>query len=163
MKRAPLALLVFGAMSSLAFGQSPQSKPNLSGIWVFSPQKSTLKVPAPTSMTLQIEQNDPQITFARNQVYGDQSFDWKLDIVADGQKEVVQNSSAYTTNNRAYWQGNSLILDQKIAAPDGTKVNDLVTYSLADDGRTLQALEHETTVGAKGSVTNKWVYDKKAQ
>lgn len=164
MKRALLSLLVFGAMSTLVVsGQTPQAKPNLSGTWVFNAQKSTLKVPPPTSMTLQIEQNDPQISFARTQVYGDQNFDWKLEAVADGQKEVVQNTPAYTANSRVFWEGNSLILDQKMSAPDGTKVNDLVTYSLADDGKTLQAIERQTTVGAKGAVTNKWIYEKKAQ
>lgn len=164
MKPEFLSLLVLTALSSLMLsGQTPQSKPNLSGTWVFNAQKSTLKVTAPTSMTLQIQQNDPQISFARTQVYGDQNFDWKLEAVADGQKEVVQTMPAYTTNSRVYWEGNSLVLDQKISAPDGTKVNDQVTYSLADDGKTLLAVEHETTVGAKGSVTNKWIYEKKAQ
>jgi hypothetical protein len=114
-------------------------------------------------MTMQIDQNDPQVRFARTQMYGDQSFDWKLDIVADGKSEVVQKSPAYTANSRVFWQGNSLVLEQKITAPDGTTMNDLVTYSLADDGKTLQGVERQATVGAKGNTTNTWVYDKKGQ
>jgi hypothetical protein len=164
MRRAIVLLLLIGAMSIPAvYGQGPQSKPNFSGTWIFDAQKSILKVPAPSSMTLQIDQNDPQVGFARTQVYGDQSFDWKLQTIADGQKEVVENSPRYTTNSRVYWEGNSLVIDQKITASDGTTVTDLVTYSLADDGKTLQAVERQVTVGAKGSTTNKWVYDKKAQ
>jgi hypothetical protein len=114
-------------------------------------------------MTMQIDQNDPQVRFARTLVYGNQSFDWKLDVVADGKKEVTQNSTLYTTKSRVYWQGDSLVIDQKIIAPDGTTATDLVTYSLADDGKTLQGVERQVTAGTKGSTTNKWIYDKKVQ
>lgn len=164
MKPAIVLLVLMGVLSGLAvYGQAPESKPNFSGTWIFDAQKSSLEVPAPSTMTMQIDQSDPQVRFSRTQVYGNQSFDWKLDILADGQKEVVQKSPRYTANSRLYWQGNSLVLDQKITAPDGTTMNDLVTYSLADDGKTLQGVERQATVGAKGSTTNKWVYDKKAQ
>lgn len=161
MRRAIVPLLLLGAM--FAYGQGPQSRPNLSGTWIFDAQKSSLKVPPPSSMTLQIDQKDPQIGITRTQVYDNQTFDWKLDTITDGDNEVVQNSPRFTTNSRVYWQGSSLVIDQKIKAPDGTTVTDLVTYSLADDGKTLQAVEHQATVGAKGSVTNKWVYEKKAE
>jgi hypothetical protein len=163
MKLTIAPLLLLAAMSSFAFGQAPSSKPNLSGTWVFDASKSALKVTAPTSLTMLINQNDPQIQLSRTQVYGDQSFDWKLDTVTDAQKEVVQKSPLYVTTSRAYWKDNSLVIDQKITANDGTTVNDMVLYSLGDDGKTLQAVEHQTTVGAKGAVTNKWVYEKKAQ
>jgi hypothetical protein len=164
MKPAIVSLLLLGTLCCFsAYGQVPQSKPNFSGVWIFDAQKSSLKVPAPSSLTMRIDQNDPQIGFNRTQVYGDQSFDWKLDTIADGQKEVTQNLTLYTTKSRVYWQGDSLVIDQKIIAPDGTTMNDLVTYSLADDGKTLQGVERQATVGAKGSTTNKWVYDKKAQ
>ena len=113
-------------------------------------------------MTLEIAQNDPEISFSRTQVYDAQNYEWKLDIVADGQKEVVQDAPGYTTRSRVYWEGNAIVVDQKITAPDGTKVDDVVTYTLINDG-TLQALEKQTTVGAKGATTNKWVYDRKAQ
>ena len=47
-----------------------------------------------------------------------------------------------------------------MTAQDGTKVSDVVTYTLLPDG-SLQALETQTTVGGKGANNNKWVYDKK--
>jgi hypothetical protein len=155
-------LIVLLALAAAVEAQNAP-KPNLSGTWVFNPQKSALKVPPPSSIMLTIVQNDPQVQLARTQVYGDQSFKWDLDIVADGQKEVVQNSPAYTANVRAYWQGNALIVDQKITAPDGTKATDQISYSLSGDGRMLEAVEHEVTVGAKGGTTNKWVYEKQGQ
>ena len=54
-------------------------------------------------------------------------------------------------------------VDEKITAVDGTTVNDLVTYTLGDDAKTLEGVERQTTVGAKGGATNKWIYDKKSQ
>jgi hypothetical protein len=147
-----------------AFGQAPQSKPNLSGTWVFDSQKSALKVPGPATMTLQIDQKDPHITSARIETYGDQSFNWKLDADADSPKEIVDTApNGVTTSSKVYWQGNALILDQKITASDGTKVNEMVTYTLEDNFSTLQAVERQTAVGGKGSTVNKWVYVKKAQ
>ena len=152
-------LLVAGVA---AFGQAT-AKPNLSGTWVFDAQKSSLKMPGPASMTLQIDQKDPHFTFARTEKYGDQSFDWKLDADADSPKEIVETSpNGMTTSSRVYWQGNALILDQKMTASDGTKVNDLVTYTLDDNFSTLQAVERQTAVGGKGATVNKWVYVKKA-
>src|SRR5664279_2499342 len=111
MKRTSHSLLLIACLSLAAHGQTSQSKPNLSGTWVFNAQKSALKTTAPTSMTLKIDQNDPEVKLARVQVYGDQKFPWDLDIVADGQKEIVQTSPLYTANIRMYWDGSSLVLD----------------------------------------------------
>jgi len=159
---APLLLLA-ALVAFNAYGQAPQTKPNLSGTWIFSLHKSALKVPPPSRMTLEIAQNDPEVTLSRTQVYGDQNYDWKLNIVADGQKEVVQDSPGYTTRSRVYWQGSAMVIDSKITASDGTTVTDVVTYNLGDGGKTLEAVERQVTQGAKGSTTNKWVYEKKAE
>jgi hypothetical protein len=163
MKASPVSfsLLLF-VLTLAAHAQQAPSKPNFSGTWVFNAQKSALKWTPPSSMTLQINQNDPQVRLTRTQVYDDKSYGWDLDIMADGQKEVVQNSSLYTANIRMYWQGSSLVLDQKITASDGTKATDVVTYSLSPDGNTLQAVEHQATAGAK-STTGKWVYERQGQ
>jgi hypothetical protein len=163
MKRVTALLLLAILAAFHAYAQAPQPKPNLSGTWIFSPQKSALKVPAPSSMTLEIAQNDPAISFSRTQVYGDQKYSWKLDTVADGQKEVVQDSEGYSTRSRVYWQSRAMVIEQKVTASDGTTVSDVVTYNLGDDGKTLEAVERQVTVGAKGSTTNKWVYEKKAE
>jgi len=152
---------LFAAIFGLTVYVQAQAKPDFSGTWIFNPQKSSLKVPPPSSMTLEIEQKDPDVSFSRKQVYGDQSFDWKLQAVTDGQKDVVQEGPGYTTHSRVYWQGNAMVIDSQITASDGTKVSDLVTYNLADGGKTLEAVERQTTAGGKGSATNKWVYEKK--
>src|ERR1700733_5462913 len=105
MTRASFVSFLLFVAGIAAFGQAPQSRPNLSGTWVFDSQKSALKVPGPSTMTLQIDQSDPNISFSRIQTYGDQSFTWKLEAISDGQKEVVDTSGGLTTNSRVYWQG----------------------------------------------------------
>lgn len=156
----PFLLLLF-AIAVQGQQQLP-SRPNLTGKWEFDAQKSTLKISAPTSMTLSIDHADPKVSFARTEVYGDQKFNWNLETVTGGDT-VVQNTPAYTANVRVYWEGNSLVLDQQITASDGTKAEDQVTYSLLEDGKTLQGLERQTVVGGKGALTNKWVYDRMPQ
>jgi hypothetical protein len=160
MRRSIVVLLLLGS-AAVAYGQAaPATKPNYSGTWVFDEHKSKLVVPAPSSMTLEIKQSDPQISFARTQTYNDQSFNWKLDATADDPKPVEENGPGYVTSSRVFWQQNTLVLEQKMTATDGTKVSDIVTYTLLPDG-SLQALESQTAVGGKGVNNNKWVYDKK--
>jgi hypothetical protein len=161
MRLAIASLLLLGA-TVLVYGQTapPATKPNYSGTWVFDLHKSKLVVPPPTSMTLEIKQEDPQISFVRTQAYGDQNFNWKLAATVDDPKPVQEEGPGYVTDSRIYWQQNALVLDQKMTAQDGTKVSDVVTYTLLPDG-SLQALETQTTVGGKGANNNKWVYDKK--
>lgn len=159
MKLTIVSLLLLGSAIAVC-AQTPAAKPNLSGTWVFDAHKSKLVVPPPTSMTLEIKQEDPQISFARTQVYGDQSFNWKLKATIDDAKPVQQDESGYVMNSRVFWQQNTLVLDQKISASDGTKVSDTVTYSLLPDG-TLQAYESQTTVGGKGANNNRWIYNRK--
>jgi hypothetical protein len=157
----PITCFLLLLAGTAALGQATV-KPNLSGTWVFDSQKSALKVPGPATMTLQIDQKDPHFTFARTEKYGDQSFNWKLEADADSPKEVVETSpNGMTTSSKVYWQGNALILDQKLTATDGTKVNEVVTYTLEDNFTTLQAVERLTAVGGKGATVNKWVYVKK--
>lgn len=153
---ASLPLLL--SLSIFAHGQQPAAKPNLSGTWVFDAQKSSLQDPPPSSMTFKIEQNDPHIHLSRTQVYGGKSDTWTLDTITDGQKEVVQHSPMYTSHIKTYWDGDSLVLDEKITAGDGSKATNVVKYSLASDGKTLQADENEVT--PLGKSANKWVYDK---
>lgn len=158
-----LTLVLLAVSPFMLSAQQVASKPNLTGKWVFSAQKSSLKVPPPNSMTLEIEQSDPHIHFTRTQVYGDQKLNWELAAATNGQKDVVQEMPSYTANVHVYWDGSSLVLDQQMTASDGTKASDVVTYSLIDDGKVLQAVERQTVVGATGAMMNKWVYDRLAQ
>lgn len=160
MRLAIVSLLLLGAAAVAQAQAAPAAKPNYSGTWVFDAQKSKLVVPAPSRMTLEIKQEDPEISFVRTQVYGDQTFNWKLKATIDDAKPVQQDEPGYVMNSRVYWQQNMLVLDQKMFATDGTKVNDVVTYSLLPDG-SLQAYESQTAAGGKGANNNRWIYDKK--
>ena len=154
------ALPMLVLMSVLAHGQQ-SPKPDFSGTWVFNLQKSTLQDPPPSSMTLKIEYHEPRIHLSRTQVYGGKNIPWTLEATVGDPKDVVQHSSLYTSRIKAYWEGDSLVVNEKITASDGAKATSLVKYTLADDGKTLQAEERDETPA--GNATNKWVYEKRAQ
>jgi hypothetical protein len=161
--RRPIILLLLLAATTFACAQTQEPKANFTGTWVFDAQKSKLTVPAPSAMTLNIKQDNEQISFVRNQTFGDQSFAWKLDGTIGNQQPVEDKGPGYTTATRLYWQSNGLVIDQKITASDGTKVSDVVTYTMVDNGNSLQAYESQTTIGGKGANNNRWIYDRKAQ
>ena len=109
MRLAIASLLLLGA-TVLVYGQTapPATKPNYSGTWVFDLHKSKLVVPPPTSMTLEIKQEDPQISFVRTQAYGDQNFNWKLAATVDDPKPVQEEApatspTAASTGSRTRW------------------------------------------------------------
>lgn len=162
MNRAIVFLLLLTAGTAL-YAQTDQAKANFTGTWVFDVHKSKLTVPPPSAMTLQIKQDNDQIAFDRSQTYGDQSFNWKLDATVGGAQPVEDKAPGYTTSSKLYWDANVLVLEQTITAQDGTKVNDLVKYTMMDNGNTLKAIEMQTTTGGKGANSNTWIYDRKAQ
>lgn len=163
MNRVIVFLLLLSTAGTAAFAQADPSKANFSGTWVFDAHKSKLTVPPPSAMTLQIKQDNDTIAFDRSQTYGDQSFNWKLDATVGNPQPIEDKAPGYTTASKLYWENSALVLEQTITAADGTKVNDLVKYSMMDNGNTLKAIEMQTTSGGKGANSNTWVYSRKAQ
>ena len=104
-----------------------------------------------------------EFNFDRSQTYGEQSFNWKLDAVVGSAQPTEDKAPGYTTSSKLYWDNSVLVLEQTITAADGTKVNDLVKYTMMDNGNTLKAIEMQTTNGGKGANSNTWVYARKAQ
>jgi hypothetical protein len=162
MNRLIIFLLLVTA-GTAAYAQAEQPKSNFSGTWVFDAHKSKLTVPAPSAMTLLIKQDNDQFNFDRSQTYGEQSFNWKLDAVVGSAQPTEDKAPGYTTSSKLYWDNSVLVLEQTITAADGTKVNDLVKYTMMDNGNTLKAIEMQTTNGGKGANSNTWVYARKAQ
>jgi len=157
MKQFLVSLPLLFLISVFVHGQEA-SKPDFSGKWIFNAQKSTLQDPAPSSMTLYIDEHDPSVRFSRTQVYGDKTDTWSLDARTDDEREIVQHAPLYTSRIRVYWDGDALVLDEKIIAGDGSKATNMVRYTLEAGGKTLVGVENEKT--PVGKSTNKWVYDK---
>ena len=80
--------------------------------------------------------------FSRVQVYGGKKDTWTLDAMTDGQKEVVQHLPLYTSHIRVYWEGDALVLDEKITAGDGTQASNKVKYTVSGDGNLLTTNAH---------------------
>ena len=157
-KRAALLLLfLFMAfcVAGLSLGQTP-AKPDFSGNWKLNVQKSQLEVPTPDSGTCRVEHQEPKFKATRTFAVGGKQDTIQLDLTTDG-KEYYKKSGNEESWTRMYWQGNSLVLDVKlrINGKDGTNI---VTYALADNGRTLLAVERLRT--PRFSHVNHWVFEK---
>lgn len=145
------------SLSAVALlGAQAPVKPNFTGVWKLNLQKSKLEIPPPTATTFRIDHREPHFHLSRTHVYGKQSDTWSADLTTDG-KEYYQKEGNLETWTRVYWDGDSLVLDQKIKL-NGKEGTNVVRYSLADNGRTFIALERMRT--PRFSHENRWVFDK---
>jgi hypothetical protein len=139
-------------------GGQEEQKPNLSGTWVFNPKKSSLQIPPPSSQVFVIQHQEPHFRLTRTLVLDGKSNIWSIDILTDGKQEVVEHVDNDTISTRAFWTGDSLVIERTISHASGEKASNLVKYSLADDGKTFIALEYFNS--SSGEHVNKWVCDK---
>jgi hypothetical protein len=142
-------------VGGLLLAQTP-AKPDFSGNWRLNLQKSHLEVPVPDSATFRVEHQEPKFKLTRTFVFGGKNDTISFELTTDG-KEYYRKDGNQESWTRMYWQGNSLVLDSKIRinGKDGTNI---VTYSLADNGRTFLAVERLRA--PKFSHINHWVFDK---
>ena len=156
MKRRALVVVavVAAAVTGVALGAE---KPDFSGQWVLDLGRSTLQTPGIQSGTVHIVHREPAFSFARTFVSKDGPDEAKYELTTDG-KEKVEVEGKMTTSSRLYWEGEQLVLDQKIAVRNLTATN-VVHYSLSDGGRTLIA--KESFRGPKLKYDNSWVFNRK--
>lgn len=131
-------------------------KPDFSGVWKLNLQRSSLQSQAPTLSTCRIEHKEPQFHLERTHIYGEKGDAVIIDLTTDS-KEVYRKEANLESWTRLYWEGNTLVLSQKLKlnGKDGTN---LVRYSLADNGRTFIAVERMRT--PKFDHYNYWVFEK---
>ena len=159
MKMIQVALLLpFMTVTVLA---QLAAKPNFSGTWILDLPSSKLEYKdAPVASTFNIQHHEPNFHLQRTHVYKDGQHDtWGIDLITDGKHEVVRKDGDNREVTRMYWDGDTLVLDEKATAPDGSSGTNLVRYSLSQDGKTMTALEHEEYPG--GKLTNRWVFKRK--
>ncbi len=151
---AVIAGLVFTAGSAAA-----PPKPDFSGTWVFNPSRSQLQIKlALESGVFTIDHREPLFRFSRVFVVAGKEDALSYDLTTDGQ-EKVEEGPARTTTSRLYWDGDVLVLDERIVLKDGRRAVNVVRYSLQDGGRTLVA--DEKFRGPIRKYDNHWVADRK--
>lgn len=150
------ALMMVSWLASAVAGQTAAG-PNFTGVFEFSPQRSQLQIPAPSSSTFRLDHQGATFKLSRTHVYDGKPDTWGIELTIGG-PEVEEPSGGQTTRARAYWQGSDLVFDSTITIKDRRATN-VVTYRLSEDGRTLTA--KEVFRGPIVKYDNVWVFEKK--
>lgn len=147
-----------GILVALAAGIAwADERPNFSGDWVLNSGKSTLATKGIQSGTVRIEHKEPAFSFQRTFITKDGPDESRYDLTTDG-KEKVEVSGGSTRRSRLYWEGDQLVLDEKIEMAGRTATN-VVRYRLENEGKTLVA--REAFRAPRVQHDNVWVFDRK--
>ncbi len=135
-------------------------KPDFSGTWVFNAQKSRLQVPAGLeSAVFTIDHKEPVFRFSRVFVVGGKEDSLSYELTTDN-REKVEKLSDRTVTSRLRWDGDALVLQNRIVLLDGREATNTVRYRLLNDGRMFVA--EEEFRGPLRKHDNLWVVDRKA-
>jgi hypothetical protein len=149
-----VGLLCVAGMASLA-----ADKPDFSGTWVLNLKKSQLQIQEKLdSATFTIEHKEPDFRFSRVFVVEGKADALSYALTTDG-KEKIDKQPGRTTVSRLTWDGNVLVLDERIVLADGREATNVVRYSLRDGGQTLVA--EEKFRGPIHKHDNLWVADRR--
>lgn len=149
---APLVLL--------ATATGAPGKPDLSGTWVLNLEKCRLQYPPKLDRgAITIAHKDPAFRFSRTFVEGGKEDALSYELTTDG-REKIEKEPGRTTASRMFWDGDTLVLDERIVLADGRAATNVVRYSLRDGGRTLVA--EEKFRGPVHKHDNLWVAERKS-
>jgi hypothetical protein len=166
MKDRTLATLFFFALgvallpaAGVRRQAAPAGKPDFSGTWVLNLQRCQLQFPSKLdSGTIIIEHRDPAFRFSRTFVVGGKEDALSFELTTDGREKIVKEPDR-TTTSRMSWDGDVLVLDERIVLADGRAAINTVRYGLHESGRMLIA--EEKFRGPVHKHDNVWVADRK--
>ncbi len=143
---------------ALVAGVAPAAdRPNFSGEWSLNLTRSTLATKGIEAGTARIVHREPAFSFARTFTTKDGPDSVSYEMTTDATEKVAREGKK-TRHSRLYWEGDQLVLDEKIELGGRTATN-VVRYSLADGGKTLIA--KESFRGPKFQYENSWVFDRR--
>jgi hypothetical protein len=158
-KSRPIWILIPALLPAAMLFASLSEKPDLSGAWVLNLEKSRLQVEAKIERgTFTIEHKEPDFRFSRVFVVEGKADALSYALTTDGREKVVKEPGR-TTTSRLYWEGDILVLDERIVLGDGREATNVVHYTLRDGGRTLVA--EEKFRGPIHKHDNLWVADRR--
>jgi len=133
-------------------------KPDFSGTWVLNLEKTRLQsLRGLESGEIVIEHAEPRFRFHRAFAIKGKTDSTSWQLTTDGREAVVEEGGI-TRKSRLFWDGDALVLDERLTAKWGEATNN-VRYRLQDGGRTLVA--EEQFRGSRFSYDNLWVADKR--
>jgi hypothetical protein len=131
-------------------------KPDFTGMWTFNREKSRLQIPAPDATVFVVDHREPALRISRTHFAGDSRDTFSLDLTTDG-REVSVDRTDVRIRCRAYWDGDTLVFDTRLARA-GDEATNVVRYVLASDRGILVAEERFRS--ASLNYDNLWMLDK---
>jgi hypothetical protein len=151
--------LAFGFLCVAGMASLAAPKPDFSGTWVLNLEKSKLQIQEKLDgASFTIDHKEPAFRFSRVFVVGGKEDALSYALTTDGKEKIVAEPGR-TTTSRLYWDGDVLVLDERIVLKDGREATNVVRYSLRDGGRTLVA--EEKFRGPFHKHDNLWIADRK--
>ena len=149
-----IMILTMVAVTAIAEGRE---KTDYSGRWIFNPLKSKLQIDwKPEKGEFEINHKEPLFRLHRIFIVDGKANEISFEHTTDG-KEVVTTEGNRKIYSRMYWDGDILVLDQRILMGNREATNK-VRYTLANGGATLIA--EEQFRGPKLKYDNLWAADK---
>lgn len=131
LKRSLLALALLSMMALTL-----QAKPNFTGEWEFSPEKSDFgEAPAPYSLSQKITHEEPSITVATSMSSDMGEMDFESNYTTDGQ-ECVNEFGMGEATSTLRWEGDTLVMESK-GSFGGGEYTSHDEWKLAEDGKLL--------------------------
>jgi hypothetical protein len=155
---ACLATLAGWTVCLLAAGP----RPGFSGVWTLSLSRSHLDARVGAGIekgSVTVTQTDARFAFRRVFVTGGREDRSGYDLTLDGRETTVPEGPM-TRRSKLAWDGDVLVLSERVVAPQGEATN-TVRYRLLDGGKTLEA--RESFRGPKLQYDNVWVFERQSQ
>jgi hypothetical protein len=146
-------------LAAAVLAVSGVEKADFTGVWVINAQKSQLANWAKFDQTtITIEHKEPTFKFHRVSVKGGKTDESGYELTTDG-VEKAKRDARMTVYSRLLWEGEVLVLQDRMVLADGREATNTVRYTLKDGGKTFVA--EEKFRGPVVKYDNLWVADKK--
>jgi hypothetical protein len=133
------------------------ARPDLNGEWKLNAAKSDFgAMPAPEKLVFKIDLKDPDFTLKQSVTTPQGENNSEQKFVIDG-KEQSRNSSRGEVKFTPKWDGDNLVVDQKIQM-QGNEITVHEQWSLGADGKVLTVTRNVKS--PMGEMTMKMVFDK---
>lgn len=149
---------LFAAIMTMALlPGSGEPRPDFSGHWTLSIESSTIDPRIGAGLergVVEIVHRESSVAFRRTFTAKGRDDRSDYELTPDG-AEKTRAEGAITRHSRLAWDGDALVLTERLVAPQGEASN-IVRYRLLDAGRTLEAREQFR--GPRLQYDNVWVF-----
>jgi len=155
-----LALLLSTVVLSAETTRSSVALPPFTGTWKLNMSKSKLQAAhPPVASTASIFCDGKHWHYKRTHTYKDgKSETWSIDLDVNSNLTHMEKDGPLTFFSKIHREGDALVLVEDIEADNGEKAKNTVRYSLLNNGRILEEVEHKQT--PKGNELNRWVFER---